>query len=219
MIVVKKDYPTVIDLDGETVRIRVTRLTVEQASAFNRDLYQSAHPESSALVCRQESGPEQEKKLVTIGTQEIPVFVVSDEEIRDRRIAEMSVEDQSEYHDRVREEMDFALKFLKDTLTRYVAVEPGQIIEEGPPVVDVTTGAQMLRLYGGRQEILGQLLTAVRTQNTWDEDSKKKWRSLFDSAHSSDARRSAAPGETSGLTAGDAETPASVSREGVGVPV
>lgn len=74
--------------------------------------------------------------------------------------------------------------WLESVYTAYVAVEPGEIVleDEGR---DVTSGTDFLRLYGGRFDVLFEVLTALWLHNTLTADQKKAWRSRSGSANGS----------------------------------
>lgn len=214
---VRSYYPTTIQIDdpdtGElvTVRVRIKRLTLEQASRFKRDFYRSGNPPTAALLARTPDRDEQAKTTVN-GVEQ---YVLPADVIRARRLAEMSDAERAELLRHEDEEEQFSIEFLAGVIRDYVSIEDGQLYEdvEGGEQRPIISGEDVLRVYGGRSDVLRGLLWAVFAENTLDAAAKKASRSLFDSARSSDARPSAAPGPTPAPTAADAGTAASAATE------
>jgi hypothetical protein len=69
-------------------------------------------------------------------------------------------------------------EWMSDTLSRYLAIEPGQIEYADQ---DVTDGAQLLKMYGGRADVISQALLCIQCENTVRESQKKTYRSALDS--------------------------------------
>lgn len=219
-------YPTTIRIDNpdtgdvEDIKIRVKRFTLEEASKFMRDYYRSANPPSAALVARKPDGPEQEKRTVTLGGKTEEVYVVTDDEVLKRRLVEMDETERQAYEEMDAEESDFSDRFLAETVTKYVTVERDQLYEEGPDGTEkqITSGADLLRVYGGRKDIMAQLLRAVHYENTLSAPAKKALRLVSDSVRSSVERRKAADGLKQEPTADAAGTSASAGTEGAADP-
>jgi hypothetical protein len=117
-------------------------------------------------------------------------FVIPLDEIRRRRIAEMSVEERAQFEALEQREDDDVDRFLTETVSRFVSVEPGQLVETdlaSGEVSSVTTGEQLVGIFGARQDVLLGLVDMVRIENTIPEASKKALRSLFASSVSSSA--------------------------------
>ena len=211
---VSRFYPSTIWIDdpetGENkeIRIKVKRFSVEEGAAFSRNYHRSANPPSAAMVARKDTPEEQAK-------DEKGVYKLSDEEIKARRLLEMDEETRRQYDEMDEDEEAFSRTFLVETITNYIRVEPEQIFEEtdGGEWKSVVDGAGLLRLFGGRQDILFQLLRAVRQENTLSAAAKKVLKSLSDSARSSVAQRMAAVGQKPEPTADAAETAASAGTE------
>lgn len=207
-------YPTTILIDDPetgaavTVRVRVTRMSLDQSSRFKRDYYRSANPPSKALLARRPDGDEQAK-----GPD--GKFLLSDDLIRARRLMEMSDDEREDFDRREDEEEAFSVQFLTRSITDYIAVEPEQLYEDGQDGKprSITTGADMLRLFGGRSDVLAQLLRAIDVENTWSTAGKNALRSLSASARSSDAPQPVAVGPKPEPTAADAGTAASAPTE------
>lgn len=226
---VSQFYPTTIFVDDpsnpdtlEEIKIRVKRFTVDEYAVFVRDFRQCANRPSNARLARKPNGDEQEKRdvLDAAGKVIAQEFVISDDDVKMRRLSEMDETDRSEYDDMDREEEAFAMKFTVDMISKYVSVEPDQIFEDQADgsTKTVTTGADMLRIFGGREDIVRQMLSAVRQENTLSSPAKKILRSLSASARFSDARRLAAVGQKPELTADAAASAASVQTEDVIAP-
>lgn len=72
--------------------------------------------------------------------------------------------------------------WVRDVLTRFVTLPPGQIEYEGRNVVDA---AELIDIFGGRPEVMIQLLALVASENRLSEDAKKNFRSLLNSQYGS----------------------------------
>lgn len=134
-------------------------------------------------------------------------YRVPDEEIRRRRLSEMSPEQASRHRALTDEEDQFAASFIADTIAAYVTVLPKQIAildEDTHERTPVTTGAQLVQIYGGRVEIIRRLFNEVWQQNTLSPEIKNALRPRSGSTSSSlkPAR------EVGGLTPDGAAAPA-----------
>lgn len=88
-----------------------------------------------------------------------------------------------------REEERERRAWLKEQIIAFVTIAPGQI--ENPDPEDggefLTTGAQLLRWYGGREELIIFLLAAIYGENTVSEGKKGTFRSRLASPNGSPA--------------------------------
>lgn len=221
-----KSYRTAIMLDdpetGERrkINLRIKRMTVPEGTKFSRDYYQAANPPSNSMICRKPDGEEQEKRTVGEGEDAREVYVISEDEIKARRLAEMSPEQRAEYRRQDEAEETFANEFLMDTLRRYVRVETGQGLmmtddfeDENAEPREVRTGLDLANLFGGREDVTRDLLRAVHLENSLNTVSKKVLRPLFGFAPSSGERETDQVGQKPDQTAGNAENSVSVSNE------
>jgi hypothetical protein len=117
------------------------------------------------------------------------VFVVPDEEIRRRRLAEMTRDDRAAWTRLVEEEEAAEVAFLTQAIATYVALEPGQVSGTGASgeTTDIVTGEDILRVWGNKIDDLRALVALVRIENDLSESRKKALRSLYGSGGSSPA--------------------------------
>ena len=73
-------------------------------------------------------------------------------------------------------------QFATQAITDYVRVKPGQMSLDG---TEVTTGAALVRLFGGSPTVVLALLMAIAHFNEVSDQEKKVWLSLFGSRDSS----------------------------------
>lgn len=134
-------------------------------------------------------------------------YRLPDDEIRRRREQELSADERRELDRLHQVYREAATELARVSLTDYVSVEPGQLVlvDDQEARVPVTTGAQLLSCFGGRLDVMRQLVAAVRRENQLSEDEKKAWRSRFGSTRSSATRdrevSGPRPDETAALAA------------------
>jgi hypothetical protein len=145
--------------------------------------------------------------LTSLLSELIPTdqFVVPDEEIRRRRLVEMTDGERARY-DRLRaEDAEAYGRFLSEALGQFVRVVPGQLaFEEDGEIRDVLDGEQLAKCYGARTNILQQIALAIRAINEMTDAQKNDWRSRSDSSISSTGRDRA---ETSRPVTGTSSAP------------
>ena len=129
-------------------------------------------------------------------------FVISDEEIRKRRLEEMTDVHRAAWEKTDAEDERFAASFIVDTVARYVTVEPGEIEVDDAPL---TSGADLVRVFGGQTAALKALVRAVREENVLPTALKNAWRSARATTPSSNTPDLAVPGTAPGKTAASAE--------------
>jgi hypothetical protein len=204
------------------VKIRVKRMTVEEGTRFSRDYQRSANPPSDILIARKPEGDEQEKRTINAGAKnEREVFVIDDATIKLRRLAEMSVEDQAKYHAMDDAEEAFSHQFLTDTLKRYVRVDDvitttDDFEDADAEPMAVRTGADLARAFGGREDVLRDLLRVVHLENSQNEQAKKVLRPLFGFVPSSDERETDQHGQKPAPVAEPVASAVSVTSEDAG---
>jgi hypothetical protein len=206
------------------IKIKVKRFSVDEGTKFARDYNRSANPASLSMICRRDSEDEQATKIVPavirgdrVIEPEREEFVIGNDEIAKRRLAEMDAETRARYDRLDAEEEKFSNDFIVDTLTNYVRVVPGQNItsvddfeNEDAPVEEVKTGRDLARLFGGHPTVVRDLLRAVHLENSQDEQAKKVLRQLFGFAPFSVERETVAVGQRPEQTADAASKPVSV---------
>lgn len=206
---ITSSYPTTITMDDpdtgqpQTIRLRIARMTLEQANRFLREYYRAAHPSSEAVLARLPGEDGLEAGAV-----------------RARRLSDMTDSGRAAFEAREAAEAEFAAEFLAATIRDYVRVEPDQIFEEAADGTDrsITSGADLVRLFGARMDVMQACLKAVHTENTLSAAAKKALRSLSDSARISAARLSAQPGTTLAPTVDGAGIAASAMPEDAPAP-
>lgn len=176
-------FPAIVPIDGYAIDLRITRMTLDEFGAFTEGFQQTQDPHSSRLVSMRMPGEEQ-------ATDATGAFVISDAEIRRRRLVDMTPEQRADYQRQHDEEEAFARAFITDAISRYVTVVPGQIeeVDEAGAAHDVTQGADLVRLYGARMDVLFGVFTAIASENTLSVPQKNDSSSRVASTPSSDAR-------------------------------
>lgn len=209
------------------VNILVKRLTIKEKATYDRLRFRLFTPEAERLVLVRRTDEERERAftstlslerlrevrqaVATVDPAEalsflkalveelVPTdeFVMPDEEIRRRRLLEMTPDERARY-DRLREQDQEAYaEFLAEALRQFVRVPEGQLLwqdEDGGDPVPVTNGEQLARCYGSRSEVLRQISASIMNINSLTEAQKKTWRSRFDSKPSSQEPSQAIPG-------------------------
>ncbi len=154
------------------VVIHVARLTKDQHARLQADLILTDEPPSLRLLGgRKPEGDEQAKDAKD-------QYTIADPVIYQRRYAELKATDPekcAEFERLRKQDEAFAQRVFAQVITDYVSLPEGQIAVDGVPVL---TGAQLLDLVSGRQEIQRDLVTAVWTENTLGPGAKKAWRLL-----------------------------------------
>jgi hypothetical protein len=122
-------------------------------------------------------------------------FVVTDTEIRRRRLAEMTADERDTWNRQVAEDDAFAFEFLQRAV-KHVRVEPGQVFieEEDGTKREVTDGAELVELFGSDPQVRRQVVWAVWFENNATDELKNALRSQLDSGGSSNERDQAAVG-------------------------
>ena len=118
-------------------------------------------------------------------------FVIGDAEIRRRRLVEMTAAERAAYERQRDDDETFSAAFIAEMLTKHLRILPGQIVEEDPETGEdheITSGADFVRLYGARREVLGQALALLYRENTLSEAAKNGSSSPRASQTSSHAR-------------------------------
>ncbi len=193
-------YPVTLTIDGEEIFLRIKRMNLEEHSDFSIRFARVGVPTLFRIVSRASSGPEQEKN-------DKGEYVIPFEKIAENRLAEMNPEARAEYDDAVEADEKLAKKFLTFACEQFVTVEKG-LIEELPDGSEqsVTAGIDLLRIFGARQDVIQQILEAVRCENALNAEQKKTRRSPAASSRSSTGRRRGQAGRKRGTTAGLAVT-------------
>lgn len=191
---VRAYYPVKLIVDGEEICLRIKRMSMEEHSEFSIRFAKVGTPTLYRFVSRASSGPEQEQD--DKGEYAIPF-----EKIAENRLAEMNPEKRAEYEAARTNDEAEARKFLVFVCEQFVTVERGltEDLADGTEQ-GVTAGIDLLRIFGARQDVIQQILEAVRCENELDAEQKKTWRSPVASSRSSTGRRRARVGRKRGTT-------------------
>lgn len=106
-------------------------------------------------------------------------FLIPDDEIRRRRLIEMTDGERARYERLRADDSEAYARYLSEGLRKFVKVPPGQLeyVDEHGVVTPVTNGEQLALCYGSRPEVLRQISFAIRAVNEMTEAQKKGWRS------------------------------------------
>lgn len=190
MLRVSNHYKTTLRLDGEDVKFVIAKLSKEQATAFGLEFDR---------VRKIEEG---EQLALAASADEV---ALTSEQLQAKRYVQLDPEEQQRRDARERERAEHGDQFAVEAITAYVTAEPGQIFDEDEHR-EITSGADLVRHFGNRPDVLALLMSEIWLQNRLSEEQKKKLRLLRAFARSSDGP--AAAGET------PAPTAASVGSEG-----
>lgn len=196
-------YPVTLAIDGRDVRFRIKRFDLGEYTAFTRDFNRVGR-----MGSRDEYRIERARQPILDPVTREPkrdaegaAVLETNDQVLARLDLEETDEDRRRREQRDAEEEAFATEFLVTSLTSYVTCEPGQLSTASEPV---TTGAQILRVYAARQDVLQGLLQEIYAQNCFPEAIKKKLASRHASPPGSSASSPTAPGDGPGPTVGPA---------------
>jgi hypothetical protein len=206
-VIVRQFYPVLLTVDGEEIALRIKRMSMEEHSDFRNDFAKFGTPTLARFASRESSGPEQEKN-------EKGEYVMPFEAVAAKRLSEMTPEKRAEYEKAVDSDEAAAKAFLTSTFERFVTVERG-LLEELPDGTQqaVTLGLDLLRLFGARNDVIHQVMSAVRTENELDASAKKNSPSPSDSSNFSGEPSPDRVGPKPETTVSPAATEASVETE------
>jgi hypothetical protein len=152
-------------------------------------------------------------RILTLRVMPVETYRIPDEEIRRRRQRELTEAERAEVERLEQVYRDAATELARVVVRDYVTVEPGQLVmvDDQDERTSVTTGEQLLTCFGGRLDVMRQLVAAVRRENILTDEQKKDWRSRFGSTRSSASRDQAVSGLRPDVAAAPAEPEGSVS--------
>ena len=178
---VRQFYPITISIDGEDVALRVKRMTMEEHSDFSTRFAKISTPAYVRFVSRGTSAEEQAQ-------DDKGEYVLSFEKLAELQLREMSPEKRVEYDEASEADEAEAKKFLTWVFTEFVTVAKGLIEElEDGKEQSVSSGIDLLRIFGARQDVIQEVLGLVHRENQLDEHQKKALRSRTDSSPTSSA--------------------------------
>lgn len=219
----EKFIPTTITIDGQAVPIRIARFNFDTKVAFAREFDKlmaiAAHSEALTRMALVKAGFPSKPALEEPALEEKP------QEALARRIRNMpAIREYSENittalalreleetpearakRDALEAEQNaFASRFTKETVERFITIDPSfELMVDGERVQN---GADLLRAYGDRQVLFGELIYKVQAQHTLAADLKKKLASPSGSGSSSDASSATSP-----VASGDSPAPTAAS--------
>lgn len=200
MPVLKSFYPYPITLDGDEVVLRLKRFTDGDAQAF-APMWRAIMDEVKLRYAvrradEMERGGEKGEYLLSLN------------DIADRRIQEMTAEQRTAYRIEEEKAEEEARTLITEAIKRWVTVERGLSEETADGrEQSLTTGEDFLRYYGGRWMLLSQIVANLAAKNAFGDDQKKVSSSPTDSASSSAAPKDR--GRKRKMTAARAGTKAS----------
>ncbi len=198
MLRVTNFHRTKLIINEETLWFRIKRLTIEQWTRFRQEWDQFGKANTARrLLLDRRPGEEQ----------------LTAEEVHTKRWAERPPEERDQILAEERAEDEHGDAFALEAISAYVRAEPDQIYDEDAGRY-VTEGADLVRIFGSRRDVLLDLIAEIYLQNQLSTADKKKWLSRFDSGAGSSASASA-PGERPEPTAPPAAPEASASSEAV----
>ena len=129
-------------------------------------------------------------------------------------VPEDETDEAREARERRNEEFErHARDFYVDAISKYVAVDSGEIFEEvDGRDVPITEGKDLVRLFGGRMDVLNSCVNAIWIENTLSEKEKNVLSPRSGSESSSDMPAREVPGPRPARTAGRAGRSAIVDR-------
>lgn len=169
-----------VPIDGFAIEIRIKRLERQEQTALETGFHRAQAHEWLRRISTRLPGDEQE--------QRDGAFVIPDATIHERRLAEMTEPERARF-ERWRDDTNAETNaFITDTISRYVRVAPGQIeIEEAGEAREITEGADLVRFYGSRLDVLLPVIEAVLVENSLSPSLKNAYRSGTGSRSSSAA--------------------------------
>ncbi len=177
---VRSYFPVTLNVDGEEIMLRVKRMTLNEFFDYNAMLARVGRPTAQRFTSQSVDTPDKHEHW----------------------LAELTPEKRAEYQAAANADEAEAKDFIVDVFSRFVTVERG-LTEETPDGTErsITKGEDLLRVFGARQDVLGQVMEAVRRENTLDASQKKALKSRVASSPSSTAPKKARAGRKRATTA------------------
>jgi hypothetical protein len=197
-------YPTTLRVDGRVLAIHVKRFDLGEYNGFMRDFQRSGRIAKrdemlldkyrKPVIDRETGEPMKQWVSEPVLVEGEPQFVETTDAkgnpvqtVKMHRVQRTVFEDDAtvlarieleesdaERTARMRRDADdeqFAVDFLVHSIETYISVEPGQLATADAPI---RTGAQFLRYFAGRQDVLQDALQRIYTENCLSDDVKKK---------------------------------------------
>jgi hypothetical protein len=204
-IKLRKYYEHTVWLDNdetgqaEQVTLHIARLNVEQFAEFDAGSRRLNDPPSLRLLPGRK--PDEQEK------DERGRYVIADSVIYERRRDELDPAALAAYRTADEDDEHFSKVFMQAAIEQYISAPEGQIVDdEDRPV---TTGAQLVRFFCARGDVLRTLVVAIYAANSMSADLKKVLRSQSAFAASLSEPSKEAPGTRPATAAASATTAAS----------
>ncbi len=167
MLIVSTWMPHKITIDGEEVELRIKRMSVEEDIDFNGRARINSEQTFMRYVSRGTTAEEQE-------TDEKGNFKLSLAQIFERHFQAFTPEKRAEFTAAVAADELKAQEFLKYTFSNFVRVAAGLIeqLEDGTQQT-ISEGIDVLRLFGARNDVLSEIVKAVRELNVLSPKKKE----------------------------------------------
>lgn len=150
-------------------------------------------------------------QITRMGFRAFEEFSATFQRIAERRdavkpdLAAMTPEARAEWERTDKDEEDEALEFLQGAVRTWVAVAPGQIVDDAN--IDIRTGQELLDLYGTRHDVMFELLSAIWLTHKLSPAQKKALRSRLASGATSAAHVPSPDGASPAPTAAEPVAP------------
>ena len=207
---ITKSYPFTIDIDGEPVNFLLKRMNYGECLEFRQRARRSGEPTYLRFIERDPTSiPEMERN--EDGEYKIPIADLAND-----KVGELRGDKRLEFKAALVEDEETAREFVKWIFDKFVKCAGG-LIEEQEDGTDksVTKGIDIIRIFGAREDVISQIVTAVREENTLSVEQKKILRSASDFLASSPAPEPVPDGTKQETTATSAEQGDSTETEGV----
>lgn len=202
-------YPANLLVDGRAIKLRITRFDMGQHTDFMRGWSRIGR-----IAKRDELRIERARQQKTDPFMREPMFtdipavdgqpakripvMETDAEV----LARLDLDEADDVRDardkRDADDEDFAREFVTTSISNFIAVEPRQLSTADAAI---TTGAQLLRYYASREDVLNALLALIYTENVLSEAQKKMLASLHASPAGSTPSTPTASGDAPAPTA------------------
>jgi len=197
-------YPTTIRLDGHALPVEVARLSNTEAAALRFGLARGTLPRRG--VPQRKPGED-----ATVG--ETGAFVLSDDEIHMLRLFESAPAELEAYITNVERAAQAYAQTCHHAITTYVRLpQPWTHPDEAVTVAGI---ADLLEAYGSREDVIAQLIVAIRRENEVGPVLKNALSSLAASVRGSVSEDPATTGAPPAGAAASAASSGSVAPAGV----
>lgn len=187
---VASHYKAPIRIDGDILKLKIKRLNREEWIAFASE-FERMQMETRGAELLLDRRPGEE--------------ALSEDDVEAKRLMELPPFERDEFIQKRRDESTRQTEFGVASITSYVSVDGANELFDEDADRYVTDGADIVRLYSQRHDVLSTIIAEIFLQNRLSENAKKNLQLLRASRAGSDDR-SKAPGETPVPTAASAES-------------